>query len=137
MRYLLSKGLFEKSQSESVNEHYLDKYKKREIVLVRSISDKELLFIKDVLLDLGDSGIKTSVSLVTGHGTRGYPRVYIEVYSYKISDDSVVNCLDTIKSYMLSNDWTLFYDVNSQKTEIISGEEYGNWTLIFKREKNI
>lgn len=139
MKYLLSKGVFEHySHCESVNEHYLDKYKKRETLLVKSISDKELLFIKDVLLDLGDSGIKTSVSLVTGHGTRGYPSVYIEVSSYKISDkDSVVNCLDTIKSYMLSNDWTLFYDVNSQKTDVLSGEDYGNWTLIFKREKNI
>ena len=113
---------------KSVNEHYLDKYKKREVVLSKSIIAKELVVIKDVLLDLGDSGIKTSVSLVTGHGTKGYPRVYIEVSNYNISDkNSVMACLSHIKSYMLSNDWDISYE----------REEGMSSVIIFKREKNV
>ena len=112
----------------SVNEHYLDKYKKREVLLSKSIIAKELVVIKDVLLDLGDSGIKTTVQLITGHGTKGYPRAYIEVSNYNISDrDSVMACLSHIKSYMLSNDWDISYE----------REEGMSSVIMFKREKNV
>ena len=119
--------------SQSVNEHYLDKYKKREVLLSKSIIAKELVVIKDVLLDLKDSGIKTTVQLITGHGTKGYPNVYINVVSNDKSDfseddkNSVMSCLSHIKSYMLSNDWTLFYE----------REEGMSSVIIFKREKNV
>jgi hypothetical protein len=124
MKYLLSKGVFE---------HYLDKYKKREVVLAKSIIDKELVVIEDVLLDLKDSGIKTTVQLITGHGTKGYPNVYVNVVSNDESDfseddkNSVMACLSHIKSYMLSNDWDISYE----------REEGMSSVIIFKREKNV
>ena len=124
MKYLLSKGVFE---------HYLDKYKRREVVLAKSIIAKELVVIEDVLLDLKDSGIKTTVQLITGHGTKGYPNVYVNVVSNDERDfseydkNSVMACLSHIKSYMLSNDWDISYE----------REEGMSSVIIFKREKNI
>ncbi len=113
-----------------VNEHYLDKYKKREVELSKSIIAKELVVIKDVLLDLGDSGIKTGVQLLTGHGTRGYPNVYVDIVSKDENDfseddkNSVMACLSHIKSYMLSNNWNISYE----------RQDGMSITIIFKRE---
>jgi hypothetical protein len=114
-----------------VNEKYLDKYKKREVELSKSIIAKELVVIKDVLLDLGDSGkFKTGVQLLTGHGTRGYPSVYVDIVSKDENDfseddkNSVMACLSHIKSYMLSNNWDISYE----------RQDGMSITIFFKRE---
>ena len=129
------------SQSESVyEEHYLKKYKIREMGLVKSISDNELPYIKEVLLDLNDRGIKTTVSLVTGGGTRGYPNVYVEVTNYKSSDkDSVEYCLSHIKSYMLSNDWTIWDERGYSSDDLFNDdvEITRTHSIVFKRSKDL
>ena len=129
------------SQSESVyEEHYLKKYKIRQVDLSKSISDKELPYIKDVLLDLNHEGIKTTVSLVTGGGTRGYPNVYVEVTNYKSSDkDSVEDCLSHIKSYMLSNDWIIWDERGYESDDLFNDdvEITRTYSIMFKRSKDL
>lgn len=123
-----------------VSEKYLNKYKIRELELVKSISDNELPYIKEVLLDLNDVSIKTTVSLVTGGGTRGYPNVYVEVSNYKSSDkDSVEDCLSHIKSYMLSNDWTIWDERGYSSDDLFNDDVEISRThsIIFKRSKDL
>ena len=122
-----------------IYETYLNKYKIREMGLVKSISDNELPYIKEVLLDLNDEGIKTTVSLVTGGGTRGYPNVYVEVSNYKSSDkDSVEDCLSHIKSYMLSRDWTIWDERDYESDLFDDGVEIPRtYSIMFKRSKDL
>lgn len=129
-----------KPQVKPVSEAYLNKYKIREMGLVKSISDNELPYIKEVLLDLNDEGIKTTVSLVTGGGTRGYPNVYVEVSNYKSSDkDSVDDCLSHIKSYMLSNDWTIWDERGYSSDDLFNDdvEITRTYSIVFKRSKDL
>lgn len=127
-----------KPQVKPLSEAYLKKYKIREQELVKSISDKELPYIKEVLLDLNDRGIKTNVSLVTGHGTVGYPNVYVEVSNYKSSDkDSVEDCLSHINSYMLSRDWTIWDERGYESDDLFNDdvEMPRTYSIMFKRSK--
>jgi hypothetical protein len=126
------------SRSESVNEHYLKKYKVREGKLVKSISDKELPYIREVLLDLNDRGIKTVVSLVTGHGTGGYPNVYVEVTNTSNSID-VSSCLSHIKSYMLWRDWVILDERDYESDDLFNDgvEMPRTYSIMFKRLKDL
>jgi hypothetical protein len=127
-----------KPEVKPLSESYLKKYKIREQELVKSISDKELPYIKEVLLDLNDRGIKTNVSLVTGHGTVGYPNVYVEVSNYKSSDkDSVEDCLSHINSYMLSRDWTIWDERGYESDDLFNDyvEIPRTYSIMFKRSK--
>ena len=121
-----------------IYEAYLKKYKIREGELVKSISDKELPYIKEVLLDLNDEGINTNVSLVTGHGTNGYPNVYVGVTNTSNSTD-VSSCLSHIKSYMLSRDWVIWDERDYESDDLFNDdvEMPRTYSIIFKRNKNI